>query len=144
MYAAFSAHLASFLTAFSRPQSPSLVPVSEYLVSRDLFLSPFGVFHLFYGISWGRYFYLIWSFESVDRWRETAALAAGLESVFRGFHSKISTTSTADRNSEGKLPGNGDTSATAKGFGRTLPDKDTAFPSFPGAKRDLWCTREKG
>lgn len=37
----FSAHLASFLTAFSRPQSPRLVPVFEHLVSRDPFLPPF-------------------------------------------------------------------------------------------------------
>ena len=45
-YIAFSAHLAPFLTAFSRPQSPSLVLVSEYLVSRDPPPSSTAVFHL--------------------------------------------------------------------------------------------------
>lgn len=55
--------------------------------------------------------------------------------AFRGFHSKISTTST-DRDGISES-GNGDTSAESKGFGRILSDKDAALPSFPRQERDL-------
>lgn len=68
----------------------------------------------------------------------------GLESDRQGFHSKISTTSTADRNVTRKLPENGDKSGTSKGFESVPPDKDTASSSFTGAKKDLWRARGRG
>lgn len=75
--------------------------------------------------------------------RTTEVLEAGLESwLLEDFIQRFRRPRllTVYRN----LAGNGDTSAEPKGFGRILPDKDAAFPSFPRAEERFATYTGKG